>query len=308
MRKTVACTHCVALIAVLATVGGCGRSSPVPEPVRDDGDASTTIAVSLCAPDDSRHRQMKADIESAAGRHADVKLILGTATDAGQQSVEVEQFIEQAVDLIIVSAAEPQALTGPVTEAFERGIPVILLHRPIVGDKYTCFITTDSKKTGTMAGQWLAGRLGGKGKIVELKGSADSPLARGLHDGFHAALRDPGYRIFEKPIEWEEAKAREAMKELLGEYDQIDAVFAHSDSGALGAYQAAKTAGREKDTIFIGVGGVPQEGMAHVADGILDATLEHPTGGAEAVDLATRILAGEDVPRNVTLDSRVYAK
>ena len=307
MRKIVSCTRCVALIAVLATAGGCGRSSPTPEPACDDG-ATTTIAVSLCAPDDAWHRQMKADIELAAKRHADLKLILGTATDAPQQSAEVEQFIEQAVDLIIVAAADPQSLTGPVTKAFKGGIPVILLHRPIIGDKYTCFITNDSEKIGNMAGEWLAERLGGKGKIVELKGSADSPLAKGLHEGFHAALRDPGYRVFEKPMEWEEAKAREAMKELLGEYDQIDAVFAHSDSGAFAAYQAAKTAGREKDTIFIGAGGLPQEGMAHVAGGILDATLEHPTGGAEAVDLAIRILAGEDVPRNVTLDSRVYTK
>jgi ribose transport system substrate-binding protein len=83
-------------------------------------------------------------------------------------------------------------------------------------------------------------------------------------------------------------------------------VFAHNDPGAHGAYLAAQAAGREKEMAFVGIDGLPQEGVAYVKQGILSATFEYPTGGAEAIDTALKILKGEKVPKEIVLGTRLY--
>ena len=75
--------------------------------------------------------------------------------------------------------------------------------------------------------------------------------------------------------------------------NKIDAVYAHNDPGAHGAYLAAKAAGREKEMLFLGIDALPQEGVAYVKQGILSATFQYPTGGAEAIDAIQKILAGQ---------------
>jgi ribose transport system substrate-binding protein len=85
-------------------------------------------------------------------------------------------------------------------------------------------------------------------------------------------------------------------------------VYAHNDPGAHGAYLAAKAAGREKEMLFVGIDALPQEGVVYVQQGVMDATFQYPTGGAEAIDTALKILQGEPVPKEITLGSRVFDK
>ncbi|HZT23665.1 MAG TPA: hypothetical protein VFB55_12235, partial [Verrucomicrobiae bacterium] len=85
-------------------------------------------------------------------------------------------------------------------------------------------------------------------------------------------------------------------------------VYAHNDDGAHGAYLAAKAAGREKQMLFVGIDALPQEGIAYVKQGILDATFQYPTGGAEAIDVAEKILHGQVVPREITLGTRLFTR
>ena len=66
-----------------------------------------------------------------------------------------------------------------------------------------------------------------------------------------------------------------------------------------GAYLAAKAAGREKQIKFVGIDALPQEGLAYVKQGILDATFQYPTGGADAIDTALKVLKGEKVPKEI---------
>jgi ribose transport system substrate-binding protein len=98
------------------------------------------------------------------------------------------------------------------------------------------------------------------------------------------------------------------MESALARFPQIDLVYAHNDPGAHGAYLAAKAAGREKQIKFVGIDALPQEGVAYVRQGILDATFEYPTGGAEAIATALKILRGEPVPREITLGSRLFTR
>jgi ribose transport system substrate-binding protein len=220
----------------------------------------------------------------------------------------VEEFINSKVDLLIISPKEAQPLTEPVARAMDASIPVIVLDRAVLGDKHTCFIGADNVKIGKAAGQWIVKRLGGKGKVVELEGLMTSIPGQDRHNGFREGIADSGVDvIFQADMKWLEPDARKEMESALSRFDHIDLVYAHNDPGAHGAYLAAKAAGRD-NIIFVGVDALPQEGVAYVRQGILDATFRYPTGGAEAIDTALKILKGEAVPKKIVLGTRLFDK
>jgi ribose transport system substrate-binding protein len=186
---------------------------------------------------------------------------------------------------------------------------VIVLDRRLLGDKYTCFIGADNRKIGKAAGQWIVKTLGGEGNVVELKGLMTSTPGQDRNAGFREGIAGSEIKmIFEADMKWLEPDARKEMESALSRFDKIDLVYAHNDPGAHGAYLAAKAAGREKEMKFVGIDALPQEGIAYVQQGILDATFQYPTGGAEAIDVALKILDGKQVPKEVTLGSRVFDK
>ena len=221
----------------------------------------------------------------------------------------MEEFVSAGVDLIMISPKEAQPLTEPVARAMQAGIPVIVLDRALLGDKYTCFIGADNRKIGKAAGEWIVKALGGKGRIVELKGLMTSTPGQDRNAGFREAIAGSGIEvIFEADMKWLESDARKEMESALARFDKIDLVYAHNDPGAHGAYLAAKAAGREKQMRFVGIDALPHEGVAYVAQGILSATFQYPTGGAEAIDTALKILKGEAVPKTLVLGSRVFTR
>jgi len=267
-----------------------------------------TIGMSQCNLGEPWRVQMNAHIKQAASTHADIKVVFKDAqNDTLKQRAQVEEFISAGVDLIIISPKEAAPLTPVVAQAFAKGIPVIVLDRRVLGDKYTCFIGADNVKIGQAAGQWIAANLDTGAKLVELKGLMTSTPGQDRHAGFREGIKDAGLDIvFEADMKWLEANARKEMESALARFDKIDAVYAHNDPGAHGAYLAAKAVGRENDIKFIGIDALPHEGQIYVEQGLLAASFEYPTGGQEAIDTALSILQGESVPKEITLSSRIY--
>ena len=303
MRRTV---YVCALLAILAL---CACSSAEKQQARDAGKTRWTIGMSQCNLGEPWRVQMNADIKSAALEHSDqLEVVFKDAqNDNLRQRSHVEEFVRAGVDLIIISPKEAAPLTLPVKEAYESGIPVIVLDRKVLGDKFTCFIGADNQKIGRAAGKWIVEKMGGKGRVVELKGLMTSTPAQGRHSGFREAIAGSDLEIiFEADMKWLEPQARVEMESALARFDRIDLVYAHNDPAAHGAYLAAKAAGREKEMIFVGIDGLPQEGQAYVKQGMLAASFEYPTGGREAIETAVRILGGEEVPAEITLPSKVY--
>lgn len=266
------------------------------------------IGMSQCNLGEPWRVQMNADIKAAAGEHPEIEVVFKDAqNDSLKQGSQIEEFIGAGVDLIIVSPKEAAPLTAPVAAAYRKGIPVIVLDRKVLGDQYTCYISANNEKIGNAAGKWIVERLGGKGKVVELKGLMTSTPGQERNKGFRDAIKGSGIEIiFEADMKWLEPDARKEMESALARFDKIDLVYAHNDPGAHGAYLAAKAAGREKDIIFVGIDGLAHEGQVYVKQGILGASFEYPTGGREAIAAALRIFAGEKVPGEITLDSRAF--
>src|SRR5437879_2746098 len=300
-------------VILAALVSGCNKSEPGGQgggSTEKKGKSNYTIGMSQCNLGEPWRVEMNAQIKAAAEKHPSLKVIFKDAqNDTLKQRAHVEEFVGAGVDLIIISPKEAQPLTEPVGKAMAAQIPVIVLDRSLLGDKYTCFIGADNKKIGRAAGEWLVKKLGGKGKVVELKGLMTSTPGQDRNRGFRDAISGTGIEvIFEADMKWLEPDARKEMESALSRFTKIDCVYAHNDPGAHGAYLAAQAAGRAKEMIFVGIDALPQEGLAYVKQGILDATFQYPTGGAEAIETALKILKGEPVPKTITLGSRVFDK
>lgn len=266
------------------------------------------IGMSQCNLGEPWRGQMNDDIRKAAEAHPELTVVFKDAqNDTLKQRAHIEEFVSAKVNLLIVSPKEAAPLTEPVAEAYRKGVPVIILDRRVLGTEYTSFIGADNKKIGRAAGQWVAAKMPKGGKIVELKGLMTSTPGQDRHSGFLEGIKGTGLEvIFEADMKWLEPDARKEMESALAVNKHIDLVYAHNDPGAHGAYLAARAAGREKDMLFVGIDGLPQEGQVYVQQGILAASFEYPTGGKEAVDAALRILKGEKIPREITLRSRVF--
>ncbi len=301
----------VALALAVVFFNGCSDSS---KPASNDKNSDTkdrvyTIGMSQCNLGEPWRVQMNEDIKNAAEKHSNLKVVFKDAqNDTLKQRAHVEEFVSSKVDLIIISPKEAQPITEPVAKAMEAGVPVIVLDRALLGDKFTCFIGANNKKIGKAAGEWIVKTLAGKGNVVELMGLQTSTPGQDRHSGFVEGIAGSDIKvIFSADTKWLEPDARKEMESALARFDKIDLVYGHNDPAAHGAYLAAKAAGRE-GIKFVGIDALPQEGVAYVSQGILDATFQYPTGGGEAIDTALKILKGEQVPKEIVLGTRLFDK
>lgn len=267
------------------------------------------IGVAQCSDDSWRHK-MNDEILREAMFYDGVSVEIRSAGDDNEKQAEdVHYFIDKGVDLLIISANEAAPMTPIVEEAYQAGIPVILVDRKILSDKYTAYISADNYEIGRAVGNYIASRLKGKGNIVELTGLSGSTPAMERHQGFMAAITHyPDIKLIDKAdAAWEQGPAEVEMDSMLRRHPQIDAVYAHNDRIAPGAYKAAKKVGREKEMIFVGIDALPGKGngLELVLDSVLDATFIYPTNGDKVMQLAMNILEKKPYPRETTMNTAV---
>ena len=238
---------------------------------------------------------MNEEIKREALFYPGLKIDIKTVKDNNQEQIkDIEGFIAQGVNLIIVSPNEAEAITPVVEKAYNMGIPVVLVDRKISTDKYTAFVGGNNYLMGKQIGTYIANRLNGKGNIVELTGLKGSTPAAERQKGMYDILKDyPSIKILSTvDAAWLKDKAERKSDSILARYSDIDMIVAQNDPMAIGAYKAAQKARREKEMLFVGVDALSGEklGVELVADSILDATFIYPTGGDRAVQVAMNIL------------------
>ncbi|MDM8522845.1 substrate-binding domain-containing protein [Desulfococcaceae bacterium HSG8] len=256
------------------------------------------------------------ELRDEADKHPEVKLIVRDGMDdAAKQAADIEEFIKMRVNAILISPKVAAELTPMVNKAFDSGIPVFVLDRDLVNDRYTQFIGGDNKLIGRAAGKYAVKFLGGtgkaKGNVVEIWGGSSSTPAHDRYSGFHDIIdKEPGIKMITKPNDgdWKQDMGYEIMAEALDAHDKIDLVYAHNDPMAYGAYMAAKDVEREKGTAFLGIDGIPAEGVKWVHEGILTATFLYKTPGDEGVRQALKLLKGETIEKRVTLPTKTIDK
>jgi len=260
--------------------------------------------------------QFNKDIKAEAAKHPEIELLISDGEDRTEKQVaDVETFISQQVDALLVSPKESAGLTGVVEKAIDAGIPVFVLDRNVNTDRYTQFIGGDNVLIGRAAGEFAVKALGGpgqaKGNVAEIWGNPGTQPAHDRHDGFHEFTdKEPGIKnlLNQQSADWKQATAYDIMATALRNHEDIDLVYGHNDPMAYGAYLAAKDAGREKDILFLGIDALPDEGVTWVAKGELAATFLYATPGAEGLRQAIKFLNGEKVPKTITLPTMTVTK
>jgi len=260
--------------------------------------------------------QFNKDMQKEADKHPEIKLIITDGQDKTEKQVaDTESLIQQGVDVLLISPKESAGLTGVVLKAIDAKIPVIVLDRNVNTDKITQFIGGDNVVIGQTAGDYAVKLLGGsgsaKGNIVELWGGMGTAPAQDRHKGFNEKVgKESGIKSLLQPIDcdWKQNKGYDTMTTALKQFDKIDLVYGHNDPIAYGAYLAAKDAGREKQIMFLGIDGLPDEGVTWVCKGLLTATFLYATPGAEGVRQAVKIVNGEKVEPKITLPTMAIDK
>ena len=288
----------VGLFSLLVFITGCKEDIP-----------HYVIGMSQCSDDSWRHK-MNDEILRVAMFYDGVSVEIRSAHDDNKRQIEdIRYFIDKKVDLLIVAPNEAAPITPVVEEAFDKGIPVIMVDRKILSDKYTAFMGADNYEIGREVGNYLAAKLGGKGNIVELTGLSGSTPAMERHQGFMSAISHyPDIHLLAKAdAAWEREPGRIIMDSLLKIYPKIDAVYSHNDRIAPGAFEAAQKQGREKGIVFVGIDALPGKGngVELVLDHVLDATFIYPTNGDKVLEMAMNILEKKPFPRETTLETAI---
>ena len=171
------------------------------------------IGVAQCSDDSWRHKMNDEILREAMFYNGVSVEIRSAGDDNSKQAEDVHYFMDEGVDLLIISANEAAPMTPIVEEAYQKGIPVILVDRKILSDKYTAYIGADNYEIGRSVGNYIASSLKGKGNIVELTGLSGSTPAMERHQGFMAAIsKFPDIKLIDKAdAAWERGPAEIEM-------------------------------------------------------------------------------------------------
>lgn len=260
-----------------------------------------TIGFSQCTSDMWRQIMM-IQMEAELTKYPNLKLIIKEAhNDSKLQIKQIGELIDAGVDLLIVSPNESEPITPIVAQAYRDGIPTIIWDRKIESDEYTSYISADNYLIGCDVGHYVHSILPKGSNILEIVGLVGSSPAQERHKGF-IDIVNGDYHIKQIYGNWKPEVAK-ARVEDLGNYSDIDLVFAHNDDMAIAAYEAiaARDSLAAKRIVFVGIDAIV--GMEAVVDGRLKATFLYPPGGELVVNTAVKILNGTQVDKNYTLQS-----
>jgi putative DNA-binding response regulator/sensor histidine kinase len=268
------------------------------------------IGVSQCS-EDLWRKTMNEELKRALNLYQDqAELVICSVKDnTAQQIKDIEAFIDQKVDVLVVSPNESEACTPIIEKAYQQGIPVILVDRKIASNHYTAYVGANNYQIGKEAGHYAIGILKGKGNIVEVRGTKGATSDTERHKGFIDALAEaPEIRIVAEV--WGNYLLDEAKKQLQPVFQQhpnIDLVFAMNDPMAAGAHQAAIQF-NGKLPFIVGVDALIDGGIKNIENNVQDASFIYPTGGEKVIDLAMKILHNQPFQHENILNTAVVDK
>lgn len=263
------------------------------------------IGFSQCAMDEWRETMNKEMVMTAA-LYPDIELtILNARENTRRQQLQIRELINNKVDLLIISPNESGPITPIAEEAFEQGIPTIIIDRKINSEKYTAFIGANNYQIGRDVATYIANIHSSRGRILEIRGMDGSSPARERHNGFFDVLANhPNLNVVASMEgKWLPDNAREVAEEVFNE-EQVDIVFGHNDVMARSAREVANSMGIE-DLFVVGIDALPNLGMELVEAGVLQASFIYPTGGKKAIEIARAILTGDSFEKQNILGTSV---
>lgn len=286
----------------------------------------STVVFAIAAPNDQEtfligmsqankgepwRQAMNDQIAAAAEAYPELEVVFADAAqNNAKQVADVENFLQQGIDLLIISPNEAAPLTDVVAKAYEKGIPVIVLDRKVEGDKYTMWIGADNqligKKAGEYVAKWCEENSISPCNVLEIRGLEGSTPAKERGDGFREGIAESAdvKIIGSQNADWLREKAISVSQSMFAANPDFNVLYAHNDPMAEAAVISAENAKIDlSNRVIIGIDGLPtlDGGIRSVIDGRLDVTYVYPTGGAEAIDWAVKILTENAIPEKTVV-------
>jgi ABC-type sugar transport system substrate-binding protein len=316
LKKTLIAVSAIPLTALSLTA--CGSDSAADDTASDDGKITMGFA-QVGAESGWRTANTKSIQETAAAEGVDLKF-----TDAqGKQENQIQairSYIQQKVDVIAFSPVVETGFDAVLQEAKAAGIPVILTDRAVDVDDpslYETFLGSDFVLEGERAGDWLVENaadsdVNGDGtvNVVQLEGTTGAAPAIDRAEGFaeKIAADDTIEVTASQTGDFTRDGGKQVMESFLQSDDTIDVVFAHNDDMGLGAIEAIEAAGLTpgEDIKIITIDAV-KDGMTALAEGKINYIVEcNPLLGPQLMDLAKKVLDGEEVPERVVTEEGAF--
>lgn len=289
-------------MAALTAAGACATNAPAAGGGNGSSSGPFVIGYSQSNNAEPYRAQLNLQLAYYLKKYPDLKLL--PITDAHQDSAtqvsQVQNFIQQHVNVLIVSPNEPAPLTAAVQQACAANIPVIILDRSVNTDCYTSFIGGDNYHIGYLEGQAVVKALPNGGNVAELQGILSDQPQIDRDKGFRDAIAGHNINIiFHQEAKWLRANATTIMNQWLSTGQKIDLVYGQNDEMALGAYNAAQGAGKASQIKFVGIDGlaIPTGGIRAVQLGQELTTFVYPTCAQQAADTAEAIVHHQPVPK-----------
>jgi ribose transport system substrate-binding protein len=290
------------MLCAASALAGCGKRRASDRPL---------VGVTLLTEAHVFYQDLKRGMQQAADSlQIDLQIVAGE-WDLARQTAQVDNFINQEVDAIVIAPVNSSGIVSAIGEANRAGIPVFTADIASEGGSVVAHVASDNRQGGRLLGEYVARRLGGGGNVVIL----DQPTVSSVRDrvaGFREALRaHPNIRVVASPAVERGIRdvAKQKMDNLLATGQRIDAVFGTNDDCALGALAAIQAAGRS-GIIIVGYDATPEartaisQGTALVADAVQDPV----TIGRRTIEAVAARLRGETpaarVPVPVSLVER----
>jgi len=270
----------------------------------NSGEDEIVIGTSLLSMQNEFVVSVSDEMEKKA-KESGVRLIMVDAERSALKQVEqIESFIAQGVDAIILNPCEYEASSPAVKKALAAQIPIINVNSE-TSEKPTAFIGSDDVESGRIAMRYIAEKTGGKGKVIMIHGYMGQAAQIQRAEGAKEILGStPGLELIaEQSGQWDRAKSMSLMENWIQSYgSQISAVFAQNDEMAMGAMKALTEAGLKDKVIVVGIDAIP-DALQAVKKGTLDATVFQNAReqGGQAVATALSIIQGKPYEEKVMI-------
>ena len=229
--------------------------------------------------------------------------------DVSKQLSQVQNFIANGVDAIIVNPVDTSATAAITKAAADAGVPLVYVNRqPINVDKLgpkAAFVASNEAESGTLEAKQVCKLLGGKGNILVMEGVLSNQSAVQRTKDVHEVISTPdcsGMKVVaEQTANYDRTQAQNLMTNWLSKGLKFDAVVSNNDEMAIGAIQAMKSAGMDTKSAIVGGIDATQDALASMKSGDLKVTVFQDAAGQGkgAVDAALALAAGKPVEKKV---------
>lgn len=292
-----------ALAAALGMLAGCGRGT--------EGRKQPVIGVSMMNLSNEFIAMLNKGMEAKANELGVTLIVNDAQRNAEKQVQQVESFVSQKVDAIILNPSEVEASSPAVDRAVAAGIPIVNVNSE-TRSAPSAFVGSRDEESARIAMEYIVKRLGGKGNVVMMHGFMGQAAQLKRDQGARDVLaKNPGLKLLaDQTAEWDRAKAMTLMENWIQSFGpKINAVFAQNDEMAMGALMALEQARLKDKVVVVGVDSIA-DALQAVKDGRLDATVfqDARAQAGAAVETAVKLIRKQPVEKQVYIPFQLVTR